>query len=99
VRRGCNHRPEATTIITDFNGEEIAGPDYGNWWVKGTCEYGYCMELNCPVCGCNQGGWGPVGCPCEDWIPWPDMRHQPRPTPVKRSAARYRPSARNRANH
>lgn len=95
MRRGCKHEPTETVTMRDvLLGEMMTVPDYTSWWARGTCEYGHCVELNCPVCGCNKGGWGPVACPCEDWKPWPDMRRQPRPTPVKPSAARFRPSRR-----
>lgn len=95
MRRGCAHKPTTiTSKYIDWLDEEITGPDYTSWWAKGQCEYGNCMELLCPVCGCVQGGWGPVDCPCEDHIPWPDMRHHPVHAAVKPSAARYRPSRR-----
>lgn len=96
MRRGCTHEP--TQLVTKWDalsGEMVTDPDYGNWWVRGVCEYGHCVELNCPVCGCNQGGWGPVYCPCEDWKPYRAMRRQPRPTPVKPSVRRFRPSRRH----
>jgi hypothetical protein len=100
VRRGCTHEPKRTiTRYSSLFEEEITGPDYGGWWVMGTCPYGNCREMNCPVCGCGKGGWGPVGCPCDGWACWPDMRPQLSPTPVKPSAARYRPSRRHRAWH
>jgi len=96
MRRGCKHEP--TTIITTCDSVfgELTGPDYGNWWAHGVCEYRHCHELNCPVCGCSKGGWGPVGCPCQDWVPWHAMRAQPMHAAVKPSARRYRPSRRHR---
>jgi len=88
--RGCKHKP--ARIVTRYSvlGDvEVTGPDYRNWWrTDGVCEYGNCTELLCPVCGCGQGGWGPMECPCEDWIGYHDMRREPVPAAVKPSAAR-----------
>lgn len=92
MRRGCTHRPPAIkTEYIEFLGKDVTGPDYASWWTLGECEYGNCGELLCPECGCVQGGWGPVECPCEDWIPWRDMRRSV-------SHAAVKPSIRRRAS-
>lgn len=84
--RRCRHQPTARRIIT-IGDDSFEGPDYRGWHeTQGVCEYGNCVELNCPVCGCARGGWGPVGCPCQDWIGYRDMRAE-RPAAVKPSLA------------
>lgn len=89
--RHCRHLPTATRIYPFAGGFE--GPDFTGWYVKGVCEYGTCVELNCPVCGCNLGGWGPIDCPCEDMIGYHAMRQKAH-VPIKPSVAGRRPSRR-----
>lgn len=92
--RRCKHEPPGppkTYVLLDM---EYQGPDYTDWWAYGTCEYGHCVTLNCPVCGCNSGGgWGPVLCPCDDTVAYHDMRRRPK-IPVKPgiSTRRRRPN-------
>lgn len=35
--------------------------------IEQPCPEGNCVELIDPDTGENTGGWGPVGCPCQDW--------------------------------
>lgn len=88
-RYGCDHKTTSTvTEWDDLLGGEVTRPDYTNWWGQGSCEYGNCTELLCPACGRNQGGWGPVDCPCQDWRPR-EQRAAVGPNHVKPSALRH----------
>ena len=35
-------------------------------WSQNLCAYGNCTEIWCGRCGHFSGGFGPVGCPCDD---------------------------------
>lgn len=105
MRRSCSHlRKGHAEINRDMVRLFLLGLDNDfepppPWHVEQPCRYGNCMELLCPVCGCYRGGWGPVDCPCEDWICWLDMRSKPR-APVKPSDRRVglrRTAARRKA--
>lgn len=37
--------------------------------IERECSEGYCVELIDPKTGENTGGWGPVGCPCQNEEP------------------------------
>ena len=100
--RHCRHKPPEHMLrtVTDpfgdgdvfrhSNGKPVLLP-CSEWWVTGTCEYGNCVEFCCPVCGCNSGGgWGPVDCPCEDWIGYHAMRKAVAHAAVKPSLRRRR---------
>lgn len=96
--RACRHEPTKTRvydpgILGSIIGRPVkpfTGPDYDGWFVSGrfggTCEFGNCTEVYCPVCGCNKGGWGPMSCPCDDTIGYREMRRKPH-VAVKKSAA------------
>lgn len=82
--RRCKHTSGKTTMV-NINFDPAKPPDlvetedWSQWATEGVCEYGHCVEFNCPVCGCNRyGGFGPVMCPCQDWIHYRDMRAKPK---------------------
>lgn len=83
MSRHCKHVSGISKRIAlwDDSGDTVIVHD---WWgdgyaVDGTCEYGNCVESNCPVCGCNKyGGWGPVECPCDDTVGYHEMRRKPK---------------------
>lgn len=92
--RCCKHKPK-TRKVYDLLGLGLEGPDYTGWWVHGTCEYGDCVTLNCPVCGCNNGGgWGPILCPCDDTVPYYEMRRRPKVAVKPGISTRHRRSTR-----
>lgn len=81
----CRHTSGRTRVITLWTGRKVTAEDRRGWEVQGTCEYGGCVELCCPVCGANKyGGWGSVMCPCDDWIPNHDERRK-KPVAIKPS--------------
>lgn len=87
--RCCKHKPTGRKMY-DLAGMSFEGTDYTDWWIHGVCEYGNCVNLDCPVCGCNSGGgWGPIDCPCDDTVPYYDMRQQT-PVAVKPSVSTRR---------
>lgn len=48
------------------------------------CSEGNCVELIDPETGENTGGWGPVGCPCQDTdarVTSPEESRTPTPEP------------------
>lgn len=45
-------------------GRPKIGPDGTPDDVEGRCRYGRCVELTCPDCGADRGGWGPALCRC-----------------------------------
>jgi hypothetical protein len=78
--KGLVHSPEYLEMVRLENA----------WYVSKPCSVGNCVDQFCPLCGDWKGGWGPVGCPCEDgyWKgPCPDQWRMT-PAPVKPSAAR-----------
>lgn len=55
------------------NGGYCDCPDRKAVWenrAEGTCRYGYCAEFRCRTCHGKLGGWGPVGCKCDNDIRW-----------------------------
>lgn len=91
--RRCKHTSGKTRLVGAHNTHWWTGPpveteDWQDWVVDGRCEYGRCVEWNCPICGCNRyGGYGPVDCPCDDGIGYHDMRRKPK-VPIKPSVHR-----------
>lgn len=97
-RQQCKHEPaQIYEVFADwYDPPESLGwrPDTRDWYVDGTCEFGHCLTLNCPVCGANSGGgFGPVNCPCDDTVAYYAMRRKPR-VAVKPSVANKLPSNR-----
>lgn len=44
-----------------------------NKQLQGICENGNCVEYRDPETGEYRGGWGPVGCGCQEGFPVKDL--------------------------
>ena len=82
MSRHCKHESGVSKQVSLWDdGKPMMVHDYwgDGYAAEGLCEYGNCVEFNCPVCGCNKyGGFGPVLCPCDDTVGYHEMRRKPK---------------------
>lgn len=39
---------------------------WDDYELLGRCAFGTCTQIRCPTCQRITGGWGPIGCPCDE---------------------------------
>lgn len=103
--RQCRHHPPRSVLVPMGDGGRVIDPESGewyillppaHWWTEGVCEYGTCVEYNCPVCGCFSHGHGLSECPCSNETGYHDMRRATCRLPLKPAHLRGHRYARRR---